>query len=107
MVCAACPPIGFVFGWIAGYLGVKAPDSPKARVMSALMTSGITVVTVVALKVIFGISVCDGQGNFSLTNIAQVGAITFVMGTIYAIAVNTLFSYWQAPPKKGSCCHGV
>lgn len=92
MICPACPMIGMGFGLIAGYFGVKMPEQRSHRILGAVITSAMIGVTVVALRCLFGITLCDGNGNFSLRNIAQVGSISIVMGIVYSIGVNILIN---------------
>ena len=99
MVCPVCPVAGMFGGYMGGYFGINMPEKPAHRAMSACITAGLIVITVVALKCLFGISVCDGNGDFSLRNITQVSAITLVLGVIYSIAVNYLLNLWFSEPS--------
>ncbi len=86
-------------GAISGYFGFERED---LRTTSMVITSCMVVVTVVALKVLFGLSLCDGNGDFSPRNFAQVGAISVVLGVIYAVGVNILLN--TVVPKQKPCC---
>ncbi len=108
MVCPACPTIAVAGGAISGYFGFDRED---LRATSVVVTSCMVAATVIALRLLFGISVCDGNGDFSLRNIAQVGAISLVLGIIYAVGVNILLNKLVPPPqvsstKKPCCCTG-
>ncbi len=112
VVCPVCPTAGALGGYLGGYFGINPPERPELRVMSALITTSMTVITVVALRCLFGISICDGNGDFSLRNIAQVGTMTLLLGIIYSIAVNYLLrqlfpeSSQNEAQNESSCpCH--
>jgi len=99
MVCPVCPAAGLVGGYVGGYFGIDSPKSTELNIASAAITAGLIVITIVALRCIFGISLCDGRGDFSLRNIVQVGLITIVIGIIYSIVVNYLINLWFSEPS--------
>jgi hypothetical protein len=114
-MCGLCSGAGFIGGYIGGYFGINPPASRSGRFASAVITSVITAVNVIALKRIFGQSICNGQGTFTAANLARTGAITLVLGIVYSIAVNYIISRYnnspppQSPPaastaKKPCCC---
>ncbi|MBS0654532.1 MAG: hypothetical protein JSR46_02035 [Verrucomicrobia bacterium] len=88
-MCLVCPLIAVAGGGIAGYFGLDRPD---LRIVSTVVTGALTLVTTVALKFFLNISICDGLGNFSLRNIAQVSGISLVLGLIYTVAVNYILN---------------
>jgi hypothetical protein len=100
MVCPVCPAVGMFGGYLGGYFGITIPERPELRVMSALITAGMIGITVVAIRSMFGIAICDGNGNFSLRNITQVGVISLLMGIIYSLAVNYLLNLLFSEPAK-------
>jgi hypothetical protein len=104
MICPVCPAAGWVGGSIGGYVGVNPPQDAKGRIVSACITGTLITITIVALKLLFNISLCEG-GWFTLKNIAIVGIETFVMGVIYSIVVNGLLNRFVYPPKElPACC---
>ncbi len=106
MICPACPAIAMAGGGIAAYFGIDRPD---LRTKVTLITSAMLGITTVALKLIFDIRLCDGNGNFSLRNIGQVGAISLVLGLVYSVAVSYLLNRFVRQPEqvqpKPACCH--
>ena len=100
MLCPACPAIAMAGGGLSGYFGFGRADLRKT---AAVITSVMLGITTVALKVLLDIRLCDGNGNFSVRNIAQVGAMSLAIGLIYSVAVNYLLSRCVAPAEK-SCC---
>jgi len=104
MVCPVCPTVGLFGGYVGGYFGVAVPKRPELRIMSALITAGMILVTVVALKCLFGIAICDGNGDFSLRNIVQVGVITLPLGIVYSIGVNYLLNQLFPESSSSHCC---
>ena len=106
MVCPACPTIGWFGGLIGGYFGVNVPERVGVRICSIAATGAAVTITVVALKCMLGIALCDGKGNFSLVNIARVGSISLVMGVICSIAVNYLLNRYLSSPNEPppACC---
>ena len=100
MVCPACPAISIVGGYIGGYFGISAPEQTELRIASAVITAGIVCITAIATKCIFGISFCDGNGDFSLRNIAQVGAISLFLGIICSVVVNCLLNLFFSEPGE-------
>lgn len=115
MVCPVCPTTGFFGGLIGGYLGIHSPATFKGRCISSLATAGLVSATVVALKIIFNISLCYGPG-FTLVNVSAVLAKTLAMGIVYSLGVNFLLNRFvfvaAAPPsvptpieRPHCCCH--
>jgi hypothetical protein len=101
MVCPACPVIGMSGGFLGGYFGINIPKRTDQRVIGAVITSTMIGITVVALKCLFGIALCDGNGNFTLRNIVQVGSISLSMGIVYSIAINYLLNRIVSPSDDG------
>lgn len=97
MVCPVCPVVAATGGGIAGFFGIDRPD---LQVASTVITTVLTVTTTVALKFFLNISICDGNGDFSPRNILQVGLISFVIGTIYSVAVNFLLDCMFPLPQE-------
>lgn len=101
-MCPVCPTAGWFGGWIGGYFGINSPPHSKGKIVSALITANLIAITVIALKIIFHISLCVG-GEFSQANIARVVIKTFLMGIIYSIGVNYLLNRYvflsQNEPK--------
>ena len=98
MACPVCPTVGMFGGYIGGYFGIDTPEKTELQVASALITAGMIIVSIVALKYFFGISICDGNGDFSLRNVFQVGIISLLLGIIYSIAVNYFINlHWNEP----------
>ncbi|WP_068468496.1 hypothetical protein [Candidatus Protochlamydia phocaeensis] len=123
MICPLCPSAGFIGGIIGGYLGVNPPQSVGGRYLSILATANLVSLTVIALKALANISMCNGP-LLTLTNISIVLAKTLVMGVAYSIAVNYLLNRFvfntraavlpqvvSAPPPQreastpSGCCH--
>jgi len=102
MACPACPAIAMAGGAVSAYFGFERED---LRTTTIVITTCLTVVTAIALKVLLGVSICDGNGNFSLRNIAQVGAISLVLGIIYTVGVNFILNRLVPPPKPCCCQH--
>ncbi len=90
---------------ISAYFGFDRKDLRPYAVVATTILTGITVL---ALRVLLGISLCDGNGNFSLRNIAQVGAISIVFGVVYSIGIkfllNRLIPLPQEQQAKPCCC---
>lgn len=106
LICPACPVIAMAGSAISAYFGFDRKD---LRPHAIVATTALMGVTVVALRLLLGISLCDGNGNFSLRNIAQVGAISLVMGLIITIGVRVVLNKLippptQPPPPKACCC---
>lgn len=100
MVCPVCPAAGLFGGYFGGYFGVNPPEQLELRLISGMITAGLIVITIVALKCLFGISICDGNGDFSFRNIVQVSVISLVVGVIYSIVVNLLINLWYGDSTK-------
>jgi hypothetical protein len=94
MVCPACPVIAIAGGGVAGYFGFNGKV--------ALVTASVLGVTTVALKLLFRVSLCDGNGNFSVRNIAQVGAISLVLGSVISVALNYLLQRCSSSSASSS-----
>lgn len=109
MVCPVCPATGWVGGWIGGYLGINPPQHIRGRLISACITATLITITVIALKLLFNISLCEG-GWFTFENIVKVGIKTMAMGIVYSIFVNYLLNRFVFPQKTFSedpvppCC---
>jgi hypothetical protein len=99
MACPVCPAAGWVGGWVGGYFGIEPPQRPGGRALSALITANLISITVIALKILFDISLCVG-GGFTLANIARVGIKTLILGVIYSIGVNYLLNHYVFPPPS-------
>ena len=104
MMCPVCPTIGTLGGWIGGYVGVNPPANKVHRVLSALVASTAVCVTVFALRYFTGLTFCDGLGNFSARNIAQVGVIGVLSGVIYSIGINAIYNRFMIPAARPCCC---
>ncbi|MCE5294820.1 MAG: hypothetical protein LLF94_09455 [Chlamydiales bacterium] len=98
MSCPVCPTVGILGGILGGYIGVNPPANKTHRVLSAFIASTAVLVTVVALRHFTGLTLCDGLGNFSARNIAQVMSIGLVLGVIYSIGINALYNRFIAAP---------
>lgn len=105
MICPVCPAAGLIGGGIGGYFGISPPKQKEGRILSALITANLITVTIIALKVLFNISLCAG-GQLTLANVALVVGKTLIMGVIYSIGVNYLLNRYMFPeqPSKPSCC---
>jgi hypothetical protein len=90
MACPICPAAGWVGGWIGGYFGVKPPEHPGGRILSALVTANLMSITVIALKALFDVSLC--VGGVTLGNFIRVGVKAAIMGIVYSIGVNYLLN---------------
>jgi hypothetical protein len=106
MICPACPAIAGFSAAIAAYFGFDRPD---LRIINIAITASLMVITTIALKAIFGLSLCDGTGEFTFRNFAQVGTISAVSGFIYSIGVSYLLNIFvplpaQPEPNKPCCC---
>ena len=103
MLCPVCPPAGFVGGLLGSYFGIHPPKETKGKVISGLVTAAFTLISVIALKIIFNVSLCVG-GTFTLRNFIRVTVIVFPFGVLYAIIVNyaliNLFGYAPAEQKQ-------
>lgn len=111
MVCPVCPVAGAVGGSIGGYIGIEPPQSKTLRIVSAAITTSLVVITIVALKCLCGISICDGNGDFSLRNICQVVSISALLAIIYSLAVNSILNFffpYESQPiaaeEPAPCC---
>lgn len=104
MLCPVCPTVGIAGGWIGSYFGNPMPVRSDHRMISAVLTSAMIGVTIIALKYLVGVSPCDGNGNFTLRNIAQVGAISLLLGIVYSIGVNFLIKVLSTPPAIEKSC---
>lgn len=96
MACPICPAAGWVGGWFGGYLGIHPPEHSGGRILSAVVTANLISITVIALKAIFNISLCQG-GGFTLENFIRVGIKALIMGIIYSIGVNYLLNRYVFP----------
>ena len=96
MVCPVCPATGWLGGWIGGYFGILPPEHSGGRILSAVITANLITITIIALKVLFNVSLCV-DGDVNLRNIVCVGAKTFIMGVIYSIGVNYLLNRYVFP----------
>lgn len=105
MLCPVCPAAGWVGGWLGGYIGVNPPPTTKGRLISASITATLITITIVALKLLFNISLCEG-GWFTLENIVKVGVKTLAMGIVYSVVVNSLLNHFVYTEKKElpPCC---
>lgn len=105
MICPACPVIAMTGSAISAYFGFDRKD---LRPYAVAATTVLTGVTVVALRILLGISICDGNGDFSPRNFVQVGAISIVLGIVYTVAIQYLLNRYVPPqqpePAKRSCC---
>lgn len=61
--------------------------------ISVFATGALTVITVIALKVFLGISLCSEAG-FTLKNVVMVGGQTLLIGIISSIGVNYCLNLW-------------
>lgn len=103
MACVLCPTAGWLGGIIGGYFNIETPKTPSKKALSMITSATLTAVSVIALKYFTGISICDGTGALTARNIAQVGVIGLILGTIYSIAINYLMN--KASPKSCCCAH--
>jgi hypothetical protein len=101
MVCPICPAVACLGGWMVGYFGIRSPEYSGGRLLCAAVSANLMGITVIALKVLFGISLCSG-GAWTLGNIVRVGAKTAVMGMIYLIGVNHFLNSYVSPHPGGS-----
>lgn len=99
MVCPVCPAAGWFGGLVGGYFGIQPPRDQRGRMISAAITATLISTTLIAVKVLFNVSLCRG-GEFTLANIACVGAKTLIMGVIYSIGVNYLLNRYVFPPPQ-------
>jgi hypothetical protein len=99
-LCPVCPMTSFFGGLVGGYFGVEPPKHFEGRLLSAVITATMTGISTIVARRLFGLSLCDGNGNFSLGNIVQVGLITLVMGIIYSIAINFLLNKYVFPSSQ-------
>ncbi len=88
MACPTCILAGVFGGWIGGYIGVNPPKNSTGRIFSGLVTLNFVSITLIALDA-FKISLCANRQKI-IGKTAQVVACTFLIGTIYSIAVNYL-----------------
>lgn len=102
MACPVCPAAGWAGGWIGGYFGINTPAHPGGQLLSALITANLICITVIAMKSLFGISLCKG-GTFTFQNIARVGIITLPMGILYSIGVNFILNRYVFPSEDSAC----
>jgi len=103
MVCPVCPAVGMVGGYVGGYFGINQPEDTTLRVVGGVITASMIVITVVALRCFFDLSICDGLGNFSLRNIIQVACISLVLGLIYSLVVNCILNrLFSEAPKNAN-----
>jgi hypothetical protein len=91
MGCLVCPVVGWFGGWIGGYFGIQPPKSTNGQILSAVITASLISITIIALKVLFNVSLCVG-GSVNLGNVARIGIPTVIMGIIYSIGVNYLLN---------------
>jgi hypothetical protein len=111
-MCPACPPISFLGGLVGGYIGINAPSTFKGRCISVLATAMLVTANVVALKVLFGVPFCYGNG-FTFNNIGVILSKTLVLGVIYSIGVNYLLKKYERNPvpieniPSTSCPHCI
>lgn len=89
MTCPVCPAVGWAGGWLGGYVGINPPQSKRGKLVSAVISGTLTLITVIALKSIFNITLCKGE-TFTIENILRVGIPTLAMGLVYSIGVNYL-----------------
>lgn len=97
MACPVCSASACVGGWVGGYFGIHPPKHTKGRILSAVITSSLITITVIALKTLFDISLCR-RGGTIYENIVRVGIKTMIMGMCYSIGVNYLLNRYIYPP---------
>lgn len=117
MPCPVCPATSFVGGWVGGFFGIHPPKHFGGRVLSALVSAGLSTVTLLAIKSFFNLSLCKQSGVISAKNIAILASSALVLGVIYSIGVNYLLNRFvftstqnkpnppsECPSKDKSCC---
>jgi hypothetical protein len=106
MVCPACPASSALGGFIGAWFGVNAPKTTKGKILSIALTGTATALTVIALRVLGNISLCNG--NYTWSRITSIIAGATLVGTIYSIGINHLIHrFIEATPKpvvRRSCC---
>lgn len=98
MACPVCPTAGWLGGWIGGYFGIYPPETTRGKILSATITASLACITIVALKVIFNITLCVG-GTFTLGNVARVAVIALPLGIVYSVLVNCLLKRYVYAPS--------
>ena len=99
MTCPVCPAAGWAGGWLGSYIGINPPQHRLGKFVSALITATLTLVTIVALKIIFNTTLCVG-GTFTLENCVRVGLPALALGIVYSIGVNYLLNRFVFPPTN-------
>ena len=87
-MCPVCPAAGVFGGYLGGYFGINVPKDPNVRLACGVITAGLLVTTIVALKFFLGFSFCVDGGAFTVHNFVRVGIVALAIGIIYSIAVN-------------------
>lgn len=102
MGCPACAAGGIVGGWVGGYFGIYPPKTKTGRLLSGLLSSTLTLVTLLSLKVFFNTTLCGGAARTSLHRFSRLVVIGLVLGIIYSIVVNILLKkVVQAESSRG------
>ena len=102
MVCIFCPTVGVFSGFLGSYLGISPPKTWQGKIFSGVITATLTGISVVALKVFLGITLCSG-GGATLSNIVLVGAKTVPMALLYSLGVNYLINRFFSSSDEKNC----
>jgi len=116
-MCITCFGSSAIGGFFASLMGIDAPKTTKGRIFSGASTVALTVITAIAMKILFGVPLCGGEG-LTLKNIIVMGVKSLVIGIPYSIGVNYLIKRFKLfepnenvpppppppAPKKDSCC---
>lgn len=105
MGCPACAAGGFCGGLIGGYFGINQPETQKGRILSGLLSSTLTLVTLVGLKVCFNITLCGGASQPTINKFCRLVVAGLLLGTIYSIAINYVLN--RCVTLKSSSENGV
>jgi hypothetical protein len=89
-MCFICVVGGVASGALGGLFGFEVPKTKKGKLLSGLLTAGATGLTVLALKVMFNISLCGGGPGITLKRVGLILIETIPIALLHGIWINFL-----------------
>jgi hypothetical protein len=103
MFCPLCPSVAALGGFLGTYVGIRQPESKEGKIFCATISTVLTAVAVIVLKVFRGFSLCGNQA-ITTSSLVILLSKTIIIGIIFSVVVNILYNRFSVNNVNKECC---